>query len=1570
MIDFNAFSNEVFQILRSYEKDIVLYDDNGTRVFEPEDARRMYVIGDNLLISIVEDGDNSALKFYLSPSFNLAQVDGLVETLRRISVQSNLLFHVKKYNKEIKPKDFAVQSAVKEQQENQMNIMEGLYGTSKSSYLKLENARMIVRHSARVNERVIGDRGRHISSIFVENQDGERFRFPVNMLSGARAMTQHVNNGGTFADEVGSQIIRMARDFGNLAQIANSINARPGISEAAKEKEPRIEAYGVKGVKSKPWRKEFKNQAAYEKFFDNEDNASDIEVHGTREIEESISEDIQHMLAVRRAVYESLTKVKRSFDRMYESKTYMAECQRVVEAASLMENSDDLSTKLEAWNAILGEGYDEDTLMSAVRMVVLPEAQEVMTEAGYVGMEQQDEEDMLVGAEEDELIEDYEDAVITHAYRVQIPAECANLLAMGTNELEELIFSDFVENQSIDTVEWIDIKKPLVFIFPHSTRDIPELQERFADEFNTWCYEQDDMAAPKTGPMSESRKSRDYLGECANNPIIKQFDTWLESFDPLQIFGESEVEYDQRASQKAAQPVWNAIDKKFGAYFTTEITRSGAVKFIQKGGVSYMDHDENNDFVLSPQNLSKVIDPYFYSYRQKGWHFSQPAGGEFFIGVPMNAKVKESSMMSQNTNEQPQAAMSEDMAQQLEKPWKVKGIIGLNSPFVRGFDTELERDEWVAKNQNNDRIEITNVIDADVSEGVLRKGSKAYNEVSRLASSNIDRRAEEKQKAKAIKAKSDEAWAKAHNRDKKDELEEGAVKDMISGLKEAGWYAFDAKGKVVQGPETKKADIDTEYLKSEEHTVQYVGEDDLTESLNEAKAEKQYEITKTKYSNGKEYKSTGTLSELVQGFSYTLSTGASYQHERGNKKIDKQPKTFRSLISNLNAAVNNAAANGAADVHFSGKEIAAVTEGKTFKHTDDDEGDVKQKRKEDKEKRDSKKQPVGEGKTHKRNDDEDTADKKEKDQQRKDAAKNKRQIAEALFDSPARQRALYVLTVLGVPFDEAAIHWAFPEVSVVLKTQDALAVAKQIDAKVPVRAVTSNDNSVGAWSAEQKDITHWMWDKGSQRIFLTKDNGRGTIKLTLLDRSDDQNFMGALVEGKTHKRNDDEDTADKKEKDQQRKDAAKNKRNVSEGHRSEHYEDSKEGVLRFTQFEMDKRLVAKLDLPNCKIHRDPEVEGVWAIDNVEKNIRVVVYMAGYREPFGNIRDMNDFEEGQLRGKNRVDERMNIQKGPDREDYWFPSEGTIGIIADTDATFYTDGKLIWKGKALDAAIEKQLLNSAEAMHQHFDTLKNSGKLVPVQDAGERGMRVPVPEGKTHKRNDDEDTADKKQKDQERKGAAKNKRQVNEFYDEHGAFGGGDDGDDGETRLIEGLPFVFGRGDQYSAYEGDTYGAANISGMPHTTSLVFVTNGETVYCIPDVAYFERDQESIGDMFENAYESGGFPFREGMDIAAAIKALDSGDHSMFEGKSFKRNKDDDADDKKQKDQERKGAAKNKRQVAEGLTAGAFFKSVGSSDLKFCKRIDESRALISNADGTETWTDVAALNVDPASIRKLQLK
>jgi hypothetical protein len=65
----------------------------------------------------------------------------------------------------------------------------------------------------------------------------------------------------------------------------------------------------------------------------------------------------------------------------------------------------------------------------------------------------------------------------------------------------------------------------------------------------------------------------------------------------------------------------------------------------------------------------------------------------------------------------------------------------------------------------------------------------------------------------------------------------------------------------------------------------------------------------------------GTIEYLVNYFGYTLESGASYQNEKGNSKVNTNPKSAKSLVSNLNTATNNCAANGYSTTSYSLVEV-------------------------------------------------------------------------------------------------------------------------------------------------------------------------------------------------------------------------------------------------------------------------------------------------------------------------------------------------------------------------------------------------------------------------------------------------------------------------------------------------------------------------------------------------------------------------------------------------------------------------------------------------------------------------
>ena len=99
-------------------------------------------------------------------------------------------------------------------------VAEGLTGTAKSSYESLDKTRLIVRHSQAVDENVPGSRSRQINSLYIENEQGERFKYPMKHLSGARAMARHVANGGVPHDDFGKHIIKMSEQIAQLNSFA------------------------------------------------------------------------------------------------------------------------------------------------------------------------------------------------------------------------------------------------------------------------------------------------------------------------------------------------------------------------------------------------------------------------------------------------------------------------------------------------------------------------------------------------------------------------------------------------------------------------------------------------------------------------------------------------------------------------------------------------------------------------------------------------------------------------------------------------------------------------------------------------------------------------------------------------------------------------------------------------------------------------------------------------------------------------------------------------------------------------------------------------------------------------------------------------------------------------------------------------------------------------------------------------------------------------------------------------------------------------------------------------------
>jgi hypothetical protein len=222
----NLISQDLFDKVRSRYSNLEMGDEDGNITSDPQQARffdfDFTLEGNNLGRVSISINERGALKvFYgqgiLEGSGPLTQelwFDFLRE-MRNFAKRRLLRFDTRDITKSNLDKNdfqYLAQTGTKED-----NMSESkMFGSSKSSYLPLEKTRLIIRHNKAVDEEQRGARSRNINSVYIENAEGERFKYPFIHLAGAKAMQRHVANGGRPYDECGSAIIGMSEQIAQL----------------------------------------------------------------------------------------------------------------------------------------------------------------------------------------------------------------------------------------------------------------------------------------------------------------------------------------------------------------------------------------------------------------------------------------------------------------------------------------------------------------------------------------------------------------------------------------------------------------------------------------------------------------------------------------------------------------------------------------------------------------------------------------------------------------------------------------------------------------------------------------------------------------------------------------------------------------------------------------------------------------------------------------------------------------------------------------------------------------------------------------------------------------------------------------------------------------------------------------------------------------------------------------------------------------------------------------------------------------------------------------------------------
>jgi hypothetical protein len=131
------------------------------------------------------------------------------------------------YNFRAKPKEETVM------QPQQQPVMESkMYGTNRISYQDLGEARLVIKHSQPVNPELAAGRTMHIETIYVENAEGERFKYPFKHLNGARALAEHLKAGGNPYDGIGKHITSLSEELAQLRKFKGYVSRNDALSEA------------------------------------------------------------------------------------------------------------------------------------------------------------------------------------------------------------------------------------------------------------------------------------------------------------------------------------------------------------------------------------------------------------------------------------------------------------------------------------------------------------------------------------------------------------------------------------------------------------------------------------------------------------------------------------------------------------------------------------------------------------------------------------------------------------------------------------------------------------------------------------------------------------------------------------------------------------------------------------------------------------------------------------------------------------------------------------------------------------------------------------------------------------------------------------------------------------------------------------------------------------------------------------------------------------------------------------------------------------------------------------------
>ena len=279
-------SQDLFDKVRSRFTNLEMGDEAGAITIDPAEARffdfDFVKEGVNLGRVSISLGDLGSLKIYYSQGITEGQDDiakqvwyDFLKEMRFFAMRRLLRFDTRDIAKtKLDKNDFQHLAATQGPKEDNMNMTESRWNhkSSKKTSRAVRGAtEVIVRHHNAVDETYPGSRSqrKNIKAIFIQNKEGERFKYPFIHIAGAMAMGQHIDHGGVPHDPAGKAIMRMSEQIAQLQEFQRQVQHSQlhddalGITERAvgrlHELKSQVEALG-KRHHYEAWVAEFNEQ--------------------------------------------------------------------------------------------------------------------------------------------------------------------------------------------------------------------------------------------------------------------------------------------------------------------------------------------------------------------------------------------------------------------------------------------------------------------------------------------------------------------------------------------------------------------------------------------------------------------------------------------------------------------------------------------------------------------------------------------------------------------------------------------------------------------------------------------------------------------------------------------------------------------------------------------------------------------------------------------------------------------------------------------------------------------------------------------------------------------------------------------------------------------------------------------------------------------------------------------------------------------------------------------------------------------------------------------------------------